>query len=212
MSTLASLQSIQTALVAVAVEAVRTAGVVTSAGQQISGTLRQVSTDVEEHTVKIGTKLDDLKFFLQQSIDAGDEMAVWLLKLVQGVEDGSVRADAAIQAVGGSVIILDGRVQQLQGLLRDLLPSTGEVQARIRETIKEMGGYEDAMARLHELHSAQALQFAQLVKAYRDGKVSLDLLMRTVEQIRRSMPGSELDALAQMLYQELAQGQRQGRL
>lgn len=197
--TLDQLMQIEGALKSVAKTATETADHVERESERAN---RAVKTMTEEG----GSKLDDFRFTLENIANAGNQNAQFLVGIINDVLAGLTRAEDAVHAAGDGFVLFEGQMRRAQDVLAQILPSTGEVQRRIKEAIAEVGTFEQVIARLNEQTNAVARDFARMVDAFRRGNLSLEELMRTAAEVKRNLPGSETAGLAEIVEQLARQG------
>lgn len=180
--------------------------------EQLPALMDNAGFQVAQRASEVGTKLDDLKYQLNASAEAGNLWAGKLLGIIAQVEDGTAPALAALGSMGNATLVLDGQLRSVRDVLNDVLPGTGEVQRRIKEltdSMRENGtSLDEVVARLRENTNQYAQDLAKLVEALKRGEVSIESVIRSAERVREALPSGETSALADLL----ADGLRQGRL
>jgi len=155
---------------------------------------------------KEGSRLDDFIFFLEEKASKGDDLAQLLLGTINQVLEGTLRASDAIHAYGTIMVEINGQTQTLAGLLLDLLPTTGQVQAALSDLRDAELSASELIAQLSRQHNAFAVQFAEMARAWQQGKFSLSQLLKTGREIQRLLPGSETDVLIDELIDAVQSG------
>lgn len=175
---------------------------VASAGDRILSQLDRVAAEGNP-------RLEDFKRQLEEATAQGDASAEQLLDVIRQVEQGAIRADQAFNKFGDGVTLFEGQVRNVDDLLLEFLPTTGQVQERLRELEQQLkqadiGALVD---RLNEQYNVYARELANAVEAYKAGKGSLERIALLAQQIDDRLPGSETDTLAQEIRDRLLAGQ-----
>lgn len=177
---------------------------------QVESHAKRIDDTLAEVGDRVATKTDDLIFQLEALADSGNAWAESLLDVVHQVEEGTVDAGKAVHALGDGVIVLDGQLRTVRDVLLDVLPTTGQVQQQIldlKRELKDQGaGIDELIRRLGQQHNVYAQQFARLVEAFRQGRATLDAVLKMAQQLQRVLPGSETGALAELLADAARQG------
>jgi len=171
-------------------------------------TSSQLSGALERLQKESATRLDDLIFELERMAKAGNASATSLLDVVRQVSQGTADASAAVESFGQGVFLFEGQLQSVKDVLNDLLPTTGEVQERIHELSKELKGAEigEIVDRLKGQWNQYAQLLAETVRAYQEGRVTLERVISLARQIQETLPGSETGALAEAIKDGLLGG------
>jgi len=170
-------------------------------GEQLSGQLDRLREES-------ATRLDDLIFELERTAKAGNASATSLLDVVRQVSQGTADAAKAVDAFGQGVFLFEGQLQSVKDVLNDVLPTTGQVQKRIQELRKELenSDIEGIIKRLEGQYNEHARVLAQTVKAFVEGKVTLERVVQLAQQIGEVLPESETGALAEAIRDGLLGG------
>lgn len=172
-----------------------------SRGQQLADRTDKVRHDV-------GTRLDDLIDDMDLLATNGNLWSQQLLDLLLQVKQGTLDAKDVLFSFGDAVVDFDGKIQPLRDVLQDVLPTMGQVQQGIRDMTEELKNADpsEIVDRLKEQYNQFAQALARGVDMFKQGQISLERLMQLVQQAQKLMPGSETDALAQLLEQALKDG------
>ncbi len=174
---------------------------VASGGDQILGKLDSVAAQGNP-------RLADFKRDLESLIEEGNRWAEMLLDSINQVEQGTIRADQAINKFGDGLVLFEGQLVHADTLLLKFLPTTGQVAARIEELRKQLVDADIGalIEKLNEQYNVYALELAKAVEAYKAGKGSLERIAALAQQINDRLPGSETDALADEIRDRLLGG------
>lgn len=210
---MARLQALGQAILTTSTQMQQLLAVATSTTEKLAEVREAVERDAPAITSRLdqlndeaGGRLEDLKQKLALMVAEGDTIATSILEVIQKVEEGAVTADKAITAFGDGVTNIDGRVRSIKDLLLDLLPTTGQVQDRIREFASDATPTEALLKRLEQGSNAAAQQFANLFRMLQQGTGSLDRLIQEAQRIRQAIPGSEQSQVIEELIDRLNEG------
>src|SRR5687767_9712817 len=106
-----------------------------------SSTAAQVVSDVAviaEHAERIATRADDLRERMRQLGEDGNQWGTMAADIIASVEEGLTDKLAAVNAFGDGLTVVDGQVRSIRDLLTAVLPTMGEVQARIRADMEQL--------------------------------------------------------------------------
>jgi archaellum component FlaC len=177
-----------------------------ASADEVERASERIAKSVERTTREGGSKLDDFKFTLGNIGDAGNQFAQQLAAVIADVEAGIVRAEDAVHVMGDGFVFFEGQMRRAQDVLAEVLPSTGEVQRRIKEATAEVTTFEQVMERLNNQTNQVARDFAKMVDAFRKGRLSLSEFQKAAAEIGRQLPGSEVAELADIAEQLGRQG------
>ncbi len=180
----------------------------------IGDTVGSVSTQAEKLVAKVtearekaATPLDDLVqklSSLQEGLDQG------LLASIEAVKEGLLPAEELATKFGDALIPLGDRMLRVRDLLREVLPSTGEIQKGIKATTTEIEQSGDileaAIEKLRGKAFGYAQVLAQVIERFRAGKATLEEVIRTAQDIRRQFPESETGDIARVIANAGQQG------
>jgi ABC-type transporter Mla subunit MlaD len=223
MSTVAALQHIIGTLQQVSSSAGATADRVTAATDRIAAAATEaqrhageVDRIVGELEGRVATRADDLLYQMRRLADEGNLWAEQLEGIIQHVQEGLIPADQAIHAFGDAMIVFDGQLRSVRDVLSDVLPTTGQVQERIRELIAELkaegAGIEEVTARLAQQANSYARELAEMVRLMQQGRLTLEQIRRRAQELEKLLPGSETAALSGFLADLLENADARGRL
>lgn len=202
---IAALRELSTELDTFAAKVTETMGAaqkaIQSGGDSIIKEVDRVASDVDP-------RLQDLKATLEQSVADGNDWSKGLLDLIRQVEQGTIRADQAMAKLGDGMINFEGRFQNIDDLLLQFLPTSGQVQERLRELQQQLKEADigSLIDHLNEQYNVYATELAKAVEAYKAGKGSLERIAQLAQQINERLPGSETDTLAQEIRDRLLGG------
>jgi len=164
---------------------------------------------VEQAEAEVTPRLANLVYDLEQMADKGDNYAAQLLEHIRQVEQGALRADQIFSLLGDATILFEGQTRKISDLLAELLPSVGEVQRRIHDLTKQLedASIDDVVDRLLKQYNVFARQLADVVKAFQEGRVTIERVLTLARQIQQLLPESETAALARILEQGLLSGE-----
>lgn len=195
------------------VSTTRASGAMTSslakAEERANATGQALRRVVEEVQREAAPRLADLVYDLEQMAAKGDNYAAQLLEHIRQVEQGALRADQIFSILGDATILFEGQTRKITDLLSELLPSVGEVQDRIRDLTEQLEGASiDALVdRLLKQYNVFARQLADVVKAFQEGRVSIERVLIIARQIQQLLPESETAALAKLIEEGLMTGE-----
>ncbi|MBZ0090373.1 MAG: hypothetical protein K8H90_08360 [Thermoanaerobaculia bacterium] len=171
-----------------------------SAGDRVSRTAERLEKDA---TPRINDVLDLLSGFADS-----ERYALSLMNVINGVLEGTIRAEQAFQKFGDITILWEGQMVRVDTLLREFLPTTGEVQRRIQELTKQLedASIDEILAELKTQYGEWAKALASVVEKFRAGKVSIEAVLAVARRVKELIPDSEAGALARLLEQGLLDG------
>lgn len=184
----------------------------TEVAKSVQGSVAQI-----EGTLKGGaTKADDFLYQMERLATEGNAMAEQMVGIIHQVQEGMVDPLKAINAFDDALTVVDGKVRTVRDVLADILPTTGEVQAGIREMLRELEAsgatIEDVVARLAQQHNSYARELAHMVRLMKEGSITLQEIMRRARELEKILPGSETGALSGLLADLLGDAEDEGRL
>ncbi len=191
-----------------------------STANDVGSTMRRASEQAEQESRRILTglaklkqdatpRIKDLEYDLEGMAQQGNAWAESLLDIIRQVQQGTVDAGKAIGSLNDGVILFEGRMQSVKGVLADLLPTTGEVQGKIRDLAEELKRADigELVDRLRGQYNEYAQMLADTVDAFARGEVTLERVVQLAQQIGKQMDGSETGVLADALNEAVLSGQ-----
>ncbi len=171
----------------------RAEGAVVSVQERISSGLEKARSQAE-------ARLGELIATLEASTAPISE---GILASIEAVEQGIADASQIATKFGDTLVPFEGRMQRLRDVLQEVLPTTGEVQNRLKEMSDEMrtqtNGIDQALAKLIESTFEYSQSFGSLVERFRKGKATLESVIRAAQDLKRQFPGSEAAELSDVL-------------
>jgi chromosome segregation ATPase len=187
---------------------------ITTALREAAEQAEATATAVDAAASRAATRADDLRFQMSRLADQGNRWAEQMEGIIAHVQEGLIPADKAIHAFGDGLVLFDGQLRSVRDVLSDVLPTTGQVQQRIRDLIAELkesgAGIDELTARLAQSSNAYAKELAELVRLMKAGKITIEEVARRARELANQFPGSEGAALADLLAEQLREGQRSG--
>jgi len=171
-----------------------------SAADRVSRTAERLEKDA---TPRINDVLDLLSGFADS-----ERYALSLMNVINGVLEGTIRAEQAFQKFGDITVVFEGQVVRVDTLLREFLPTTGEVQRRIQELTKQLedASIDEILDQLKTQYGEWAKALASVVEKFRAGKVSIEAVLAVARRVKELIPDSQAAALAGLLEQGLMDG------
>jgi hypothetical protein len=168
-------------------------------GADAARRLAELEKKGTETTQRMANQLDDLKARL------GDN--VWEDELKQQialVELGAMRVDELVTKFGSAVV--NGRTvrELLDGM--DFSAYSAQIQGLVEGLEKGSASLDSVMKLLKENTSGWAQDVAQSIDLFKQGKVTLELVLEKLQRIKRDFPDTDFSELAEALEQALAQG------
>lgn len=174
----------------------------------VSTQAEKLVSQVQEAKERAATPLDDLVeklAGLQEGLDQG------LLASIEAVKEGLLPAEELATKFGDALIPLGERMVRVRDLLREVLPSTGQIQKGIKATTTEIEQSGDLLEAAIEKLKGKAFSYAQVladvIEKFRAGKATLQEVIRTAEDIRRQFPNSETGDIARVIANAGQRGQ-----
>jgi len=183
------------------------AATASSVKAQVAADMQEIGKAIDDATGSGGaSKLDDFLFLLEQKVGEGHYLATVIKEFIGDVEDGVRRADEAARAFGDIHIEFEGKARLLGPLLQELLTDAAQTAAALRQGIVEAKDWQAALERLRGMQGQAAQSIVKMFEAFREGRVTLDFLLKTINDLKRLKPGDK----ANDLYQLLADAARTG--
>jgi hypothetical protein len=179
-----------------------------------ASTAAQVTADaavVAEQSERMATRADDVRHRMAQLGEQGNAWAGQLAGIIAQFEEGMLQDRlAVINSMGDGLAVVDGQLRSVRDLLDAVLPSAGEVQARIREMVEQLKAdgvtIEELTARLAKQSNSYARELAEMLRLAQQGKLTLQELARRAQEVAEQFPGSETGALAELLMEGIRDG------
>ena len=184
-----------------------------SSSKRIAETSRQAVTAVRESVQAIEETDPRLQEFLDRLGSSSSPSDQGLLDQVRLYLDQLIDMNDLTDQYMGISTSFEGQIKSVNQLLRDVLPSTSELQSSYRRFLDEIKGDENELQkiieRLEENTDSISQNFAGMIELIeREGTQRIDLLIRALENLKRAgLDGSEVDILGDRALQLLLQNQ-----
>lgn len=175
------------------------------ASQSASESVRRNSEAMhQEATPRINDVLDTL----ETTAAAGERWAVSLMNVIHNALEGTIRTEEAFQKFGDITVLFEGQLVRVDTLLREFLPTTGEVQKRILELAEDLkdASIDELLEQLSKSYSQWGKYLGEIIEKFKAGKVSLEHVLRVAREIQKLVPDSEAGMLARLLEEGLLDG------
>lgn len=184
---------------------------VSAALQQVKTDAEQAADAVDQAADRIASRADDFRIQMEILGDAGNVLGEQMAGIIAQFEEGVLQDRlAVINSMGDGLTVVNGQLRSVRDVLSDVLPSAGEVQARIREMVAELKAdgvtLEELASRLSEQHNIYAKQLAEWVRLMKAGRITMEEVVRRAQELSEQFPGSEGAALADLLLEGIRDG------
>lgn len=171
-------------------------------------TRQALTKSVRETESDVNPRLQDLKNDLAHAAEQGNKMSEALLDMIRQVEQGTLRAEDILHKFGAANTAFEGQLRNVDDLLLEFLPTSGQVIDRINEMARELDGADvpTLIDRLKGQYNEYALVLTKTVEAFARGEASLERVLAIAQQIKERLPGSETDVLAQEILDAIDSG------
>jgi hypothetical protein len=210
-ATLAAVEAqAQTSFAAIGAQASSAVGVVSEAASTITSTAEAASASVADSTAKIAgsthvaaNKLDDL---LQILSDRSNLWGAGIANLIEGIKVGAASVTDLFDLFGGTMVagqrldqFLGGSSAQWASYGRDVIKLTQDIDLGT-------ASISQALDFLSTTQLTFAKQLVDVIKLFEQGKVTLQMVERTVAEAKQTFPGTAFADLAGALYAALLKG------